>query len=170
MYEILIPIFIIVTLLIIYKIYNNLKPRIRKQKIFQMISERLDANNSDIQLSNSKSYDFTLTINNEVYALKIVSIEKNSEITINNPVTWEMHFGGGEYIGKPYRHHRYLREVVPFLKLKTEAKKIVIVTPDAKRILKWINESEMIIVSPNQTIDGVRIMNIDDFFNFILLT
>ena len=44
--------FIIVTLLIIYKIYNNLKPRIHKQKIFQMISERLDANNSDIQLSN----------------------------------------------------------------------------------------------------------------------
>lgn len=164
--KIIVPIFIIITLLIVYTINTNLQPKIRKQKLFQVFKKKLNYENSDLQLSNEKSYDFKLTIKSEQYVLKIISIEKNAEITINNPITWELHFGGGEFIGKPYRHRRFLTEIIPFLKLKTEAKKIAIVIPDAKRVLKWINESEMKIITPDQTIDGVRIMNIDDFFNF----
>lgn len=168
MEKILIPIFIIITLLILYTIYINLKPHFRKQKLFRLFKEKLDNQNSEIQFSTSKSYDFNLTVQGEMYLIKFIFIERNAEITINNPITWELHYGGGEYIGKPYRHHRFLTEVIPFLKLKSDAKKVVICYHDVKRVLKWVNESEMILIKPNQAIDGVMIMNIEDFFHLTL--
>jgi hypothetical protein len=121
----------------------------------------------NFKLSNDPRYDFEKRIGNTTYVFKLVTIEENAEVTINSPVAWEMHFGGGEYFGKPYKNCRFLKNVVPFLNWDTESSKVVIFSPEAKRILKWVNESEMIFVTPSMKINGIYVLNLDQLTDFL---
>lgn len=133
------------------------------------ISKILNDNNIKFTITNSncKDYSFDLTVDNITYAVLVLPIEKFAEVTINNFNTWEMHYGAGDRPGKAQPFKTRIAEIPPFMKLETK-NKMVLIHPNAKQIVYWKNENEIVIVEPNTKIYEVNILNISDlpiFFN-----
>ncbi len=131
------------------------------------ISKILNDNNIKFTITNSncKDYSFDLTVGNITYAVLVLPIEKFAEVTINNFNTWEMHYGAGDRPGKAQPFKTRIAEIPPFMKLETK-NKMVLIHPNAKQIVYWKNENEIVIVEPNSKVYEVNILNISDLPNF----
>lgn len=127
------------------------------------ITKVLDDHQIKFQITdaNNKDYTFDLTVDNITYTVLVLPIEKFAEVTINNFNTWEMRYGAGEKPGKAQPFKTKIAEIPNFMKLEKE-NKIVIIQPNAKQIVYWKNENEIVDVLPNNKIYGINVVNIDD--------
>lgn len=133
------------------------------------IAKVLDDNNIKFTITNSncKDYTFDLTVEDTTYTVLVLPIEKFAEVTINNFNTWEMHYGAGDRLGKAQPFKTKIAEIPAFMKLEAE-NKMVLIQPDAKQIVYWKNENEIVFVEPNTKVYGINVLNISDlpkFFN-----
>ena len=110
-------------------------------------------------------FDAKLNINSTHYYIKFLNIPAYSEIQINNKTTWELKYGAKEQPGKAQPHKRYLSELSSFLgtDFGKNINKIIIVFPKPKKIVKYINESEIIFVNSKTDLYGTRILTKDNF-------
>ena len=145
----------------------SLKPNPRHLK--EEVEEVLKAANIEYEITDptSKNYTFDLKINNQSYTVLVLPIEKHAEVTINNFNTWEMHYGGGDRPGKAQPYKQMIAEIPAFMKVETSNKKLVLVRPNAKKIVCWKNECEMIFIEPNTEIYGVNVLNLTALPYFI---
>lgn len=145
----------------IIAVLSTLKPS--PKRVIEDIEKVLKDNNIDytIKLSENKSYTLDLTINNTTYTTLVLPIEKFAEVTINNFNTWEMHYGAGDKPGKAQPFKTRIAEIPNFMNLSSD-NKLVIIQPNAKQIVYWKNENEIIDVLPNNKVYDVNVVNISD--------
>lgn len=148
-----------------------ISPSADKTTWLSEIQKRLTENNIEYKLvnSNNNNYDYELTINDKKYLIKMMGLPSYSEVQINNVTTWEIKFGAGKNPGKVQPFKKYAQGIEGFMNLKTQENEIrvVILSPDAKKITKYINECEIVFVNHKTNVYGVRVINESDFSLFI---
>src|SRR5690554_2669739 len=141
-------------------------PLSRNKKIEEGISRF--ANDYHIEKAKAKPYDYLLSNDLKDVFLKIIPIPKDSAVTINNVSTWKLQWGGNPYkLGRSYPNERYLHEVINFIQSKPESDKpfikIIILYPGTEKILRYLNESELDIITPDKTPYGYKVTTFVDF-------
>lgn len=152
----------IIILIIAILIYNFFTPKIKKQKVIKRLENYLkdSQNNYELSYSENDIFDINLKINNFNFVIKIVTIPSFSEIQINNKATWEVKYGAGNTPGKVQPHKRYLTEIINFQNIElADSIKVVIFSPKPKKIVKYINECEIIFVNSKTDVYGTRIIS-----------
>lgn len=162
---------IIVVLIIIgLFIYNSYSGKIKKKKLINKIINYFKNANIEhkLEINNNDIFDIDLIINEKHYLIKIVIIPAYSEIQINNKSTWEVKYGAGNTPGKVQPHKRYLNEIVNFQNNDFNgAKKVVIFSPKPKKIVKYINECEIVFVNSKTDVYGTNIISENQLAYFI---
>lgn len=155
-------IIVVVILIILLVIINTLAPKLKKKKIIKSIDEYLNKTNLAYELIVSKDdiFDIDLKINNRRFIIKVVIIPAYSEVQINNKATWEIKYGAGNTPGKVQPHKRYLTEIIQFQNNEfIDATKVIIFSPKPKKIVKYINECEIVFVNSKTDVYGSRIIS-----------
>lgn len=157
----------LVILCIFFYIYKNYKI---KKNVFAKISKLAELNNYNITKSNDKISDFILENDNDIIFIKYINIPKNSSITVNSKSTWCLRYGGGSREGRSYPNKEYLTDLTPFLNKEyncnKKVRKVTLIYPSTEKLLKYINESEIITLKQSDIVYGTQIIlfcNIDEF-------
>ncbi len=163
-------IIVIVLMIIGYFIYKSIEPKIKKNKTIKNLTNYLDKLNTKYQLNIKEKalYDLDLKINNKEYIIKILVVPEYSEIQVNSKATWEVKYGAGNTPGKAQPHKRFLTEISTFQNKDFDDNiiKLVLITPKPKKIVKYINECEIVFVKPSTDIYGSHIITIDQLSIF----
>ena len=96
------------------------------------------------------------------FLVKIIKIPEYAEIQINNKVTWEIKYGAGNTPGKAQPYKKMVKDISEFMNLKVQENeiKLVIATPHPKKIVKYINECEIVFVTPYTDVYGTRLIGL----------
>lgn len=160
---------IIIIGIIIFFIFSS--PVANKGGWASELSKKLNSENIDYELTNANNtaYDYQLKLNDKVYLVKLLGIPSFAEVQINNVTTWEVKYGAGKNPGKTQPFKKYVHGIESFMNLKPQENEIrvVVLTPNAKKITKYINECEIVFVSSKTNVYGVRVINEDDYSLFI---
>ncbi|MCM1514789.1 MAG: hypothetical protein NC090_07355, partial [Anaeroplasma bactoclasticum] len=148
-------------------IWNSFLPKIKRKKAIESFIAYLNKSNLTYSLQEGKQqfYDFCLEIHHSTYYIKFLILPSFSEIQINNKTTWEVKYGAGKTPGKVQPKKRFLTEIVDFMKadVASTAQKVVIISPKPKKIVKYINESEIVFVKPTTDVYGARLIDEGQF-------
>ena len=106
----------------------------------------------------NKPYKYVLTTPNAQYAVLFISVPDHSEIILNSQTTWELRYGADNTPGKIHPYKRYLTQIPKFLNADNSLKKLVVFTPNPKKIAMYINECEMKLITPTSTPYGITII------------
>lgn len=162
-------IFVLIIVIVIIVLVTN--PPANKGEWETEIQKALNAKNIsyDLLRSTNSNYDYELIIDNKKYLIKMLGIPQYSEVQINNFVTWEIKYGAGKNPGKVQPFKKYAHGIEGFMNLKTDGtdQKVVILSPEAKKITKYINECEIVFVNSKTNVYGTRVINETDFSLFI---
>lgn len=109
-----------------------------------------------------KCYNQIIKNNNVTFLVKLIKIPEYAEIQINNKVTWEIKYGAGNTPGKAQPYKKMLKDISEFMNLETKENeiKLVIATPSPKKIVKYINECEIVFVTPYTDVYGTRLIGL----------
>ena len=109
---------------------------------------------TDYRISNNKHCDFVISNNQINYHVLIVNTSKSTQLTINSPKVWEV--AKGKIDGIRYRKtSSNLIDLKSYILLEN---KIVYLTEKPYKILKHLNESDIVDVSDKGIIDGISIV------------
>ena len=161
----------IVLLVIFITIYQGILPKIKRKKLIQKVENYLKKIGKDytLKILEKDIYDIDLVVENKHLVIKILIVPDYSEIQVNSKETWEVKYGAGDTPGKVQPHKRFLNEVSTFQKTNfpIDITKIVLISPKPKKIVKYINECEIIFVKPSTDIYGSYIATEDTFGIFL---
>lgn len=162
---------IVVVIFIVALILITKRPVPKTSNWVNNIQYEFKKNNLDYKLSKSDKsfYDYTLILNDKTYLIKLLFVPNYSEVQINNVVTWEIKFGAGKNPGKVQPFKKLATGIENFMNHKPDNKeiKVVIISPNAKKITKYINECEIVFVDSKTNVYGTRVINEDDYSLFI---
>lgn len=159
---------IVIAVIIIFFVTS---PAPNKSGWINEIQVKLKEKNIEYTLTNAvnTNYDYVLELNDKKYLIKMLGIPSFAEVQINNFVTWEIKFGAGKNPGKVQPFKKFAQGIEGFMNLEPSVNeiKVVILSPDAKKIVKYINECEIVFVNSKTNVYGVRVINESDFSLFI---
>lgn len=120
---------------------------------------------SNFKEYKKKYYDFTVENEEVKLFIRVLDVPKNSMITINSKDTWCLSWGGSSKdLGRAYPNKKYLDEISPFLRKEYESEKkvykIILVNESTEKIVRYLNESELAVVTFNDTPYGYKIMEL----------
>lgn len=129
----------------------------------KLCSKLIDiAGEDNVKTIKSKAFDYEMIYNDRTYLIKMIYHPKGYEININSKKYWQVNRGivssrkSGEQMKKVYDLINFdLKET----KYPKNTVKLYVIYPFSKRLLKVINECEMIFIKPNTDIYGCRIIN-----------
>lgn len=129
--------------------------------VLKKIQDRIDGKSTIIKC-NSKTHDFYFETPNKRYFIKIIYNPGNHEICVNNALKWQIR----KSITEDRMH--FVDGIEPLMRLEIEPshkenKKLYIIYPNTKSLLKYINECEMIFIHPNTDVYGTNIITFSDF-------
>jgi hypothetical protein len=112
-----------------------------------------------------KYYDFTIENEEIKLFIRVLDVPSNSMITINSKDTWVVQWGGSSKdFGRAYPNKKYLDEIKDFLKKEYESEKkvykIIVINNSTEKIVRYLNESELAVVSYKETIYGYKIFEL----------
>ena len=168
--EIFYYIIIIFGLILLYFIVTFIINKTKENLAYDEIEEFCEKNGYRYQKSNDKRYDSIIESDKFLMYISLIRVPTNATVTINSRTTWCLRFGGKRN-GKGYKDKRYLNELTPFLNFddkKDNIKtiyKVVIFYPDLEGILKYINESEIIEIKPENISFGYKAITYKKFFD-----
>ena len=146
-------------LIILYNVYKNQ----RRAKMNKDIADALNnlriktkENEFEIKKSNDKAYDYIFKTPNSLFYIKVIPNFSNYEICINNSVKWQIRKSFGD------DSLNFVDGVEDLMRMEFEqknAKKLYIIYPNAKALLKYINECEMVFVKPETNIYGASVVS-----------
>ena len=150
---------VIIGLIIVYNVYNNR----RKAKMYKDVADALNGlriksreKEFDLKKSQDKAYDYIFKTPNNVFYVKIVPNFSNHEICINNSVKWQIRKSFGD------DSLNFVEGIETLMRMEfneKSAKKLYIIYPNAKALLKYINECEMVFVKPETDIYGATVIS-----------
>ena len=160
-------IIVVVLIIIAVTIIKSILPIVKRKKLIEKLENYLKKAkiSHEFKTLNNDIYDIDLKINDNKYVIKIVIVPEYSEIQINSKETWEVKYGAGNTPGKVQPHKRYLNEISTFQKTSfpNGEIKLILFSPKPKKIVKYINECEIVFVNPSTDVYGSRIINEDNF-------
>ena len=163
--KVIIIIAVILVLVIIgYIIYISK----RNQEIDETILENKQC--KAIKVKN-KGYDYVLVKDNLEIYVKVAYIPKHSQVCINSKETWRLNWNTFKTeIGSSYSNNRYMDELVNFLRndivLKDQNKKVlkyIVLYKTCEGIVRYLNESELDVVTIKTSPYGYKIGKFDSF-------
>ena len=161
---------IVIIILIIGIIIITKRPTPKTNNWADNIQREFIKNNIEYKLckSNQSFYDYDLNINDKSYLIKLLYVPSYSEVQINNVTTWEIKFGAGKNPGRVQPFKKLATGIEDFMNHKPDGKtiKVVVVSPNAKKITKYINECEIVFVDYKTNVYGTRVINEDDYALF----
>ena len=161
-------------IILVFVTISIVKPIKHKNNFETSLKEFLDKeypNNYTFEKSSNPLYQYDLNINDNNFVLKIVSIPSFAEVQINNKVTWEIKYGAGKTVGKAQPNKKYLTGIAGFMNYQNQkVTKVVVLIPESKQTVMYINECEIEFVTPKTNVYGVRIINWNDYTLFTNLT
>ena len=156
----------LVICIVLTVIINKLKEKVLITEIQSFCEQR--------KLTYTKTantrYDFTIENDQFIMYCAICKVPANSSVTINNKNTWCLRYGGGKRQGRNYPNKRYLNELKPFLGFNPskqgpkEVYRLVIFHPSTEVILRYMNESEIMEIKPDNVSYGFKAISYSNFF------
>ncbi len=115
----------------------------------------------------NKIYDYELISNDNYYLIKIIYNFDKLEISINNKNYWQVN----DKIVSSKKGGAKLNDIYDLINetVDEKYKKIYIIYPDAKAIIKALNESELVFVNPTTNCYGVNVLKYNDIKEIINL-
>lgn len=168
-------IFIIVLIIFFFVFLSALnKKRIKTmfsnvEKILKNVVE-IDPENSElkkIQYENKKApklpYDYILKTKDYLYYIKIVDNNGGHEICVNNSVKWQIRRSfNDESMHFVPEIEELMRMELPREDENRTPRKLYIIYPNARSLLRYINECEMEFIHPNTDVYGTNIITYND--------
>lgn len=146
-------------------IINKLKTKV----LFEEIQGFCEQKNYKFTKANDNRYDCVIEDENFIMYCAICKIPSNSSVTINSKNTWCLRFGGKRQ-GRNYPNMRYLNELKPFLNFNPSKKgpkevyRVVVFHPGTEIILRYMNESEIMEIKPDNVSYGFKAITYSNFF------
>ncbi len=102
-----------------------------------------------------KSYNYTIIVDGNTHYIKVLNVSKSNIISINSKFVWEIKTGKPNGINFK-THSKTMLDMTEFNRLNNQ---IVVFKGKPYKILKYINESEVIDISENSEVYGVKYYN-----------
>lgn len=160
----------IIALIVLFYVFSYMINKNKINKMNQSIESILnqivskDKDNFSFKKTENKkgdvpTYDYTLETNKYRYFIKVVPNDNNQEICVNNSVKWQLRksFNDESMRFVPDIEH-LMRLDLPISENNKINKKLYIIYPNARSLLKYINECEMEFVHPNTDVYGTNII------------
>lgn len=167
----MIILYIFIAIFILIIVITIISPKKLKNNFIDELKLKLNENKIEYELNPQfQVYDYELKLNNQIYLLKFIHLPTFATVQINSKTTWEIKYGSGNKIGKADPYKKMLTSVSSFIKFPASdyTEKIFILIPNAKNIVMYINECEIIQVTPNTNVYQTKVINKDDFFTYLL--
>ena len=163
LFRVLFVITILIIFMIVLIILYNVYAKQRKAKMYKDVydalnSLRIKSRENEFEVkrtSNEKAYDYTFKTPTSIFYIKIVPNFSNYEICINNSVKWQIRKSFGD------DSLNFVEGVEDLMRMEfseKNAKKLYIIYPNAKALLKYINECEMVFVRPETDVYGTNVI------------
>lgn len=156
----------LVICIILTIIINKLKEKV----LYEEIQSFCEQKKFIYTKAHDNRYDFTIENEQFIMYCAICKIPENSSVTINSKNTWCLRFGGGKRQGRNYPNKRFLNELKPFLnfnptkKGEREVYRLVIFHPSTEVILRYMNESEIMEIKPDNVSYGFKAISYSNLF------
>lgn len=164
-------IIIIFSILLLYFIVTFIINKVKEGLVYDEIEEYCETKGYRYQKSKDKRYDIEIVGDDFIMYLVLTKVPTSSTITINSRTTWCLRFGGKRK-GKGYSSKRYLTELSSFLNFSPEKSnqiktiyKVVVFYPDTEGILKYMNESEIMEIKPENISFGYKAITYKKLFD-----
>ena len=152
-------VFLIVVLIVITSLYRKHRITIMNNDITNIFNEYIKNNPTyTLTVSGKLEYDYVFETEKYIYYIKVVPNFSNQEITVNNSVKWQLRKSFND------ETMRFVSGIEPLMRMdltntkgKTN-KKLYIVYPNARSLLKYINECEMEFVHSDTDVYGTNII------------
>ena len=157
---------LIILLLFIANIIVSKKKKHKMFADFSLLLSKIASENENVTVEriaarakNDKIlYDFTLETPTIKYYFKLIANYQEYEITINNSIKWQ--------IRRSYTDEslNYAPGVEDFMRLDIpndngkENKKVYVIYPNSRSLLKYVNECEMEFITPDTDIYGSKVI------------
>lgn len=151
---------IIAALVITFIVVMIIVPKIKYNQVKKILLQY-----PNFKEYKNKYYNFTIENEESKLYIKVVDIPKNSMITINSKDTWNLSWGGSSLdYGRAYPNNRYLDELQLFLRNDYQSDKktykIILLNKCTEKIVRYLNESELSVVTFSDTVYGYKIMEV----------
>ena len=155
-------IIILVLIVIGFAVFISIKSGNIKSSLETNFYNKIKELGYDVTNIEFKCYNQIIKNNNVTFLVKTIKIPEHAEIQINNKVTWEIKYGAGNTPGKAQPYKKMLKDISEFMNLETKENeiKLVIATPHPKKIVKYINECEIVFVTPYTDVYGTRLIGL----------
>ena len=157
---------IITTVAIITNKLNKKVQNIMFENVYNVLKDVQNniPGDSRIVRCYTKTHDFYFESPNRRYYIKVIHNPGNHEICVNNALKWQLR----KSLGDDRMH--FVDGIEPLMRMEVEqstkpAKKLYIIYPNTKSLLKYINECEMIFIHPTTDVYGTNIIRFTDFEN-----
>lgn len=114
-----------------------------KRKQIKQIEDKLRTHGTLLE-SNSKRFDYTWVLENKTYLIKLFYTPSAKEVSFNSKMHWQVATNGG----------KKLFATNGFADL--EGNKLIVVYPTPGKMVKHINENEVVFVKPTMDIFGMN--------------
>jgi hypothetical protein len=154
---------VIIILVGTFSAYNSYKVKKAVEDKLTTIANSIKGKVTSDHKEHKRSYDFKLENDDTIYFVKIVNANKNNELVLTNQHRWYLNYI--KDATKSSKNKRVLSEMAAFTYFEfnsiKKVVKVALIYPGAKQILKYINESEVIFVTPKTDCWGYRLINFD---------
>jgi len=159
----LIVIIVAIVLLIAFAVVTNIAKKNAIKKMYNEVEKILEdviVENQQVKCELEKTfspqYDYVLKTPNLDYYIKVVPNLSNQEICVNNSVKWQLRKSFND------ETMRFVEGIEGLMRMELDNskayKKLYIVYPNARTLLKYINECEMVFIHPNTDVYGTNII------------
>lgn len=153
---------IIISLLVLLFMINIFYKKLAIKNIINKINLRLNQKYQNLNIEKITKNIYEFKNENIKYLFFIETIPNNTTIQINNKITWEMKLSNNSSSGASHQNSKLLTSIINYMNIDTDAKKIIIFTPNPKKIVMYINECEIVIVSSKTNVYGTNIITTEE--------
>lgn len=161
-----IVIVLLVLALIIALLTILVKEKAKKRRndivnIFKTAALNTGVDDYNIEFVKKDAYDLVYEDDKRVIYVKIVYNPANREICVNNAIKWQLRTHGGS------EEMSFVEGIEALMRMDVKQKekynkKVYIVYPSARALLKVINECEMVFIYPETDVYGTYILSYND--------
>ncbi len=102
-----------------------------------------------------KDYTYLAKFGDEQYHILVLPVTKNSILTINSQNVWEIKYGRPNGA----RFNTYSSKLVNLSRFHKLENKMIVFKGKPHKILKYINESDIVDISENEEIFGIKLFD-----------
>jgi len=135
----------------------------RQRKDILLISEKIKSllPESEVFIENlNYFYQIKAVKDEKTFFFKIVYSRENHEFIITNTNKWIVNDNPKQWTRKT--QPIFIRGAQEFININEAEKKVVIVYPSSKRIIRYLNESDTVIVKPQDKFLNIHFLKFDD--------